>query len=60
MKMFGVICLLGVGGASAFSVTETEPKEIRVKEGESFQVMCTVDGWYEVSQLLFKNKYTKL
>ena len=53
MKMFGLMCLLVVGGASAFSVTKTEPKEIRVKLGESFKVMCTVDGWYEVGLFTF-------
>ena len=46
--MFGLLCLLLVGGAAGFSVTKTEPKEIRVKLGEPFTIMCQVDGWYEV------------
>ena len=46
--MFGLMCLLVVGGAAGFSVTKTEPKEIRVKLGEPFTIMCQVDGWYEV------------
>ena len=48
MNMFGLIWLLVVGGAAGFSVTKTEPKEIRVKLGEPFTIMCQVDGWYEV------------
>merc|ERR1719208_364301 len=47
MKSFGALCLLLVGGTSAFSVTKTEPKEIRVKLGEPFTILCAVDGWYE-------------
>ena len=42
------MCLLVVGGAAGFSVTKTEPKEIRVKLGEPFTIMCQVDGWYKV------------
>ena len=42
--------LLLVGAVSAFRLTKVPPKEIRVKKGHPFKVICTADNWYEVSK----------
>ena len=41
--------LLLAESAWAFHVSKVTPKEIRVKEGHPFKVICTADNWYEVS-----------
>ena len=41
--------LLLAGAVRAFRVSKVTPKEIRVKEGHPFKIICTTDDWYEVS-----------
>ena len=52
--------LLLVGAVSAFRVKKVTPREIRVKEGHPFKVICTTDNWYEVSQTQYSRYYSLL
>ena len=49
MKLL-ISSLFLVGAATAFSITQVEPKVVKVKEGGSFRVLCTTSDWYEVRQ----------
>ena len=50
MKLL-ISSLFLVGVATAFTVTKVEPEVVKVKEGGTFRVVCTMDNWYEVSQI---------
>ena len=43
------LSLLLAGAVSAFQVTKVFPKNVKVKQGGTFKVVCTTDYWYEVS-----------
>ena len=43
------LSLLLLGAVSAFQVTKVFPKNVKVKQGGTFKVVCTTDYWYEVS-----------
>ena len=46
MKLF--LLMSAVGGATAFSATTIQPKEITVKLGEPWSVLFKTSTWYEV------------
>ena len=48
------LSLLLLGAASAFKVTKVSPSQVKVKQGGTFKVTCTVDYWYEVSKKIFQ------
>ena len=39
-----------LASVSAFRVTKVEPRLVKVREGQSFRVVCTTDTWYEVRE----------
>ena len=43
------LSLLLLEAVSAFQVTKVYPKNVKVKQGGTFKVVCTTDYWYEVS-----------
>ena len=49
MKIILYSLLLAGAVRAAFHVSKVTPKEIRVKEGHPFKIICTTNKWYEVS-----------
>ena len=45
-----------LASVSAFRVAKVEPRLVKVKEGESFRVVCTTDTWYEFCRIKHDDK----
>ena len=50
MRILCLSLLLLGAAVSAFRVKSASPSAVKVKQGNSFKVICTTDNWYEVSK----------
>ena len=48
MRILCLSLLLLGASVSAFRVKSASPSSVKVKQGNSFKVICTTDNWYEV------------
>ena len=48
MRILCLSLLLLGASVSAFRVKSANPSSVKVKQGNSFKVICTTDNWYEV------------
>ena len=48
MRILCLSLLLLGASVSAFRVKSANPSAVKVKQGNSFKVICTTDNWYEV------------
>ena len=53
MRILCLSLLLLGASVSAFRVKSANPSSVRVKQGNSFKVICTTDNWYEVRKNSF-------
>ena len=52
-----ILGLVALDFTNAFSLEKSEPEtQLVVKEGESFQLSCTVDGYYEYCKFVHKDE----
>ena len=45
-----------LASVSTFRVAQVEPRVVKVKEGETFRVVCTTDTWYEFCTIKHDDK----
>ena len=53
MRILCLSLLLLGASVSAFRVKSASPSSVKVKQGNSFKVICTTDNWYEVRKTVF-------